>query len=264
MLCPFCDKNVPEFHPASHVVPRWMYDLSFPDDKKTYSVDFSENKIKFAQDGFKGSFICRDCEEMCGKDEGYARLVFGPKTKGHDSVPNISDGKKGRTKTQFGFLDAIGLVGFDFRKIQKFVLGTILKGHIAKTGTTSDLLGEKHFSKMKEVYFGDAFHDDVIYPIFALIMDKRLPTHNIVDQPCRSKTKEGMNIVSFKGGGYEFNVSVQSHPVPKDALNFRLTKAGEILVLHKVENIAAIRRVIQDAKQLKANRWKLDKGKSRD
>lgn len=257
MKCPFCEKEVSEFHPNSDVAPDWLYKHSFKNNKnrKSFEVDFKEEAIEFAQSALKGSFICWDCEKNFGKTEGYARLVFGEKTN-HESVPNVTDAKRILVRTQnFGELEGFKLLGLDFKKIQKFVFGVVLKGHMAKTGLTSDLLGEKHFHKMRRIFQDEQQEDDITYPVFVFKFDEKRPLWNQVTQPCRSKTKEGLSIITFKGGGYEFNINVQSHALPKGGETYRFRKDGSLLILRAVENPVAMNRFLSDAKKLKNERW---------
>jgi hypothetical protein len=254
LICPFCEKGVTEFHPNSDVVPDWMYKQSFKKNKnlKSYGLDFQKEEISFKQSSFKSSFICWTCESDFGKNEGYARLVFGEKTN-HKSIPNIADAEPGMVETQLGPREGFGLFNLNFRKIQKFILGVVLKGHMAKTGETPDLLGEKHFRQMKKIYLYDTQEDDTAYPIFAMKFDQNNPLWNAVLQPSRSRTKEGINIISFRGGGYEFLVSVQSHPLPYGGPNFRFTKKGNFLILKGFNDPKANKRFITDAMKMKKN-----------
>ena len=155
----------------------------------------------------------------------------------------------------FGHLEGFEVSGLEFRKIQKFVFGVVLKGHMAKTGLTSDLLGKKHFLKMRRIYLDEKQEDDTTYPIFFWKFDKTRPLWNQIAQPCRSRTKEGLSIITFKGGGYEFNINVQSHALPKWGEVYRLRKDGSLLMLRAVENPVAIRRFLSDAKKLKMGKW---------
>ena len=256
MFCPFCEIEVSEFHQNSHVVPDWLYKLSFKENKnlKSYGLDIQEEEIALKQSSLKGPFICRDCETVFGDPEGYARLVFGDETN-HSSIPNVANADVRKVNTQFGLHEGYEMIGLDFKKLKKFVLGVILKGHMAKTGLTKDLLGDKHFIRMREIYLEDHEGDDLIYPIFVFKFNENQPFWNMVSQPVRTKSKEGLNLISFKGGGYEFNVNVQSHPLTREEAEFRFRKEGRLLMLKAVQNLVAIREFLEKAKKLKADRW---------
>lgn len=254
MRCPFCGKTVKEFHPNSHVVPEWLYKLSFGKKYKNYTVDLSVNDIELAQSGFKKSFICWDCENKFGEDDRYASLVLGKK-RSRSTVKNIADAKEKIFRGEKGYEIRYVLEGIDFKRLQKFVFGVVMKGHMAKTDGGVSFLGDKHFSKIKKLYDDLSDLDDEAYPIFVQRIDELDPLREAVQQPYRGKGKE-MNLATFMGGGYLFHVVVQSHPISNLYLNLRLKSDGKMIVpIVRVSHLPAAWKALEESKELKRKRW---------
>jgi hypothetical protein len=252
--CPLCEREVLELHPNSHVVPDWMYKASFGKNAKSLFYDDVAETIHLTQSGYKASFICKVCEAGFAFDEGYARLVFGRKVDG-SAIPNVSDATQGMARTQFGDVETLILRGLDFRKIQKFVLGVILKGHVAKLGVNGNLLGDKHYLRMRGIYFDDARIDDTSYPIYIHKTRETNPLKSMVSQPARTKSREGLNLIVFSGAGFAFDVSVQGHSLPTAALNIRFMKDGRLIIPIGIENPKAISQTLRKINSLKSKRW---------
>ena len=250
MKCPFCEKVVEEFHPNSHVVPEWLFKLTYGKQGKYLSIDLLEEKVKIAQSGTKKSFVCRDCERDFGEDDRYARLVLGAK-KLQSTVPNVADAKEVWYREARAYRKCLVLEGVKFKRLQKFVLGVVMRGHMAKTDRGREFLGEKHFRKMKNVYKDDLQLDDKIYPIFILKVDSKDIFSEFIHLPCRGEGPGGANLASFMAGGYRFNVVVQSHQIPEPYLHLRLKSNGELSIpVVGVLNLPSAKTTLKQAIEL--------------
>lgn len=225
--CPFCEKFVEEFHPNSHIVPEWLFKLTYPEHANYLNIDLLKDQVKIAQAGTRKSFICWKCEEGFSKDDGYASAVLGEKNP-RSTIPNIADAKEIWNREEKTFRKCFVLEGVNFKKIQKFVLGVVLRGYMAKTYEGKEFLGEKHFRKMKNVYKDDQQLDDKIYPIFILKVHSKDIYSELIHLPIRGIGQMRTNLASFLAGGYEFNVVVQSHQIPEPFLYLRLKSTGEL------------------------------------
>ncbi len=221
MRCPFCEQDVPKFHPNSHVIPEWMHKIAFGKNKAHYTYDPKQQSLKITQSGYKKSIICWTCEERFAKDDRFASLVLGKKPA-DSTVKNIADEKIGMVMTQHGDQPGIVLTLIDFKKMQNFVFSVMLRGHLAETGEESSLLGEKHYRKLRGMYFDDALLDEATYPILIYKINPNDRFRAVVSQPYRQRST-GNNLITFRGAGYEFHIVVQSHPVLNGIQGFRLT-----------------------------------------
>ncbi len=252
MKCPFCEKVVEKFHPNSHVVPEWLFKLTYGKQGKYASVDLRKEEAKPVQSGTKKSFICRDCEETFSDDDRYASKVFGFKNP-KSTIPNVADAKETLIPdTEWTYRKCFVLEGVNFKKLQKFVLGVVMRGYMAKTDEGTGLLGEKHFERMKNVYKDVLQLDDNIYPIFILRVDPKDIFSEFVHLPGRGKGPGGTNLASFAAGGYRFNVGVQSHQIPEPYLRLRLKSNGVLSIpVVRVGNYPGSQKTLEGLAELR-------------
>ena len=237
MKCPFCENEVDKFHPNSHVVPEWMYKTSFGQSYKVGQLDQVEEELILVQKGFTASFICEGCETDFSKDDTYGSRILGNRTEWERVVLDIQDKK----------MRAFKLIDFDFKRFQKFVLGVVLRGHLAKVGKTNDLLGEKHYLRMRKVYKDDSNFDPRVYPIAVNKVPPQDPLQ--IAQPSRGKNLENLNIVAFRGAGYEIDVVVQNQD-PPDHHWVYLLNSDRLLVTEGLIRLESSLGVLLDAKKL--------------
>jgi hypothetical protein len=248
--CPFCEGMVSEFHPGSHIIPKWMHKLSFGNQSRTYNVDLHEQTMEITQDGVKGSFICHKCEIRFSKDDQYGSYIFKPWK--NPRGPNVNVAQVKVINSNAGLINAVDLKNLNFKRMQKFILSVILRGHMYLTQEGRELLGEKHFSKIRTVYSNESNLDDSIYPILINKIDTTDPLWNTVIEPYRGRGTSGMNLVSFTGGGYQFHVVVQGHNPAKEAIGFRLKSDGTAIIpIIKIAHTRPARETLKSAKQLK-------------
>ena len=250
-ICPFCENQVNEFKTDSHIIPKWMHQLSFGKQSTTYNVDLEEKRMVVAQDGLKADFICEDCEKLFAKDDQYASFVF-KQVQVTPKVVNITNASKIKVDSYDGKIEALDLKGLDFKKLQKFIFSVVLREHMFQLLKGKSLLGDKHFSGMKMAYKDDQNLDDLNYPILINSIDKRDPLWATVQHPYRGKSKWGQNLLTFTGGGYEFNVVVQSHNIPEAETGFRLTALGRAIIpFIWPSNKKSAQNAIAEAKKLR-------------
>ena len=172
--CPFCENQVTKFKTDSHIIPKWMHRLSFGKQSTSYNVDLEESRMEIAQDGAKGDFICEECEKLFAKDDEYASFVF-KQGQVKPSVVNIANAPIIKINCDRGYIDALELGGMDFKKLQKFVFSVVLREHMYRLLKGKNLLGDKHFLRMKQIYHDYQNLDDTIYPILINAIDKNDP-----------------------------------------------------------------------------------------
>jgi hypothetical protein len=248
--CPFCEKLVAQLKAGCHIVPKWVHRLSFGKQSRTYDVDTDAQRMTIAQDGLKGAFWCEDCEKLFAQDDQYGSFIFQKRQS--SKGPNVNTAPIQKADSDRGLINVINLKGVDFKKLQKFVLSVILREHMALAKKGKDLLGDKHFKKMKGVYFDDINLDDLIYPI---LINRVAPTEKLektVMQPYRGRNSTGANFQSFMGGGFQFHVVVQGHGVPKEVTGFRLKNNGSAIIpIVRIDDTKVAQEVIRTAKRLK-------------
>lgn len=251
--CPFCERQVPKLKAGSHIVPKWVHRLSFGKQSRTYNVDTDAQEMRIAQDGIKGAYWCEDCEKLFATDDQHASFIFQKKRsyKG----PNVNTATIKWANTDKGRIRVIDLQGVDFKKLQKFILSVVLREHMALAQKGKDLLGSKHFKRMKDVYFDDSNLDDLVYPI---LINRVSPSDKLAEtlmQPYRGRNSTGANLQSFMGGGYQFHVMVQNHGAPKEETNFRLKADGKAIIpIIEIAQTKAAQEAVAMAKRLKAEK----------
>jgi hypothetical protein len=226
--CPFCESMVDEFHPSSHVIPKWMHKLSFGKNSQTLNVEIDKGKIGIAQDGLKGSFICNACEtQRFQKDDAYASAVFN--VTRITGIPNIIDGNKTKVKTNLGEIDVIALNGLGFRQIQKFVIGVILREHMILSKDGGGLLGKAQFSSLRKLYIDESKQDDSTYPIEVHMINPLDERSKSVMQPYIGKDETGLEeLITFMGGGYQFHTFLKKETPVKNC--FSLNCDGNLTI----------------------------------
>jgi hypothetical protein len=230
MICPFCEKNVEKLKTNSHVIPKWMYKPTYEGNKGFYSISLQKEKMEKAQDGFKSTFICDACEHLFEKDDTFASWFFVGR-KGQKKIKNIANAELRTFWTTDGPLTCLVLNGVDFKRVQKFVFGVFLRSYLAKIDTKNRILGEKHFKKVRKMYMTEEDMDDKVYPIFIYKVNPNDWLRNIVGLPTRSeKGKYGLNSLIFSGSNFQFQMIVQSHHIPNEALSLRLTNTGNLTI----------------------------------
>ncbi len=250
LKCPFCEKEVDEFHPSSHVIPEWLFKRTYGKQGKYLNINLLKEEVKIAQSGTKKSFVCRNCEGDFAEDDRYASLVLNAKNP-RSTVPNVADAKETWNHEERGYRKCLVLEGVNFKKFLKFVLGVVMRGHMAKTDNGKEFLGEKHFRKMKNVYRDDLLLNDSIYPIFILKVDSKDIFSEFIHLPGRGEGPGGANLASFVAGGYRFNVVVQSHQIPEPYLRLRLKSNGELPIpVVGVLNLPGAKRTLKQAIEL--------------
>ena len=182
--------------------------------------------MKIAQDGEKGAYWCADCEKLFATDDQFASFVF--QSRKSIKGPNVNTATIKYAESNQGKIRVIHLMQLEFKKFQKFVLSVLLREHMALAKKGKNLLGDKHYEKMRSVYFSDDEIDDSVYPIFVNKVNPINKLSDTVMHPFRGSGSIG-NLVSFMAGGFEFHTRVQSHGGIQDA-GFRLKSDGSLII----------------------------------
>ena len=258
LKCPFCEKIVEKLHPNSHILPRWLFRLSSSRKEKYFGAELGPDKINIIQSGFKGSFICQDCEKNFGEDDRYASLIFGEKNL-KSKEENVADAKLKFLEHERGLANCYSFERLNFKKLQRFVLGVVMRGHMARLKDGKGFLGEKHFVEMKKIYSDILGLDDKTYPILIYKVysgDKYKETGFL---PVRGRNSKGTNYASFMGGGYLFGVVVQNHLISESALisNLMLKSDGKLVIPEtQMENLQFMQKAVEKTNKLARKRWR--------
>ena len=238
LVCPICKNSVQNFKPNSHVIPEWMYKGADMYDEKgrIVKLDFSDNKKSFVQKGYRGKFICDNCEKQTAKLDSYASRLFknGNYSKKFEKQEIFSE----KISKQNFFENRIEKgelwKGFEFKKIQNFIYSIYLRQHFYNLSKKEQgLFIEKHLSPILELYHSDTI-DDKTYPIFILCF-LRESSYKLIISPYVDKIN-GHHVIQFTAYGFYFILKVSSHSGLFGDIgdNFKLKSDGSIYI-HQVK-----------------------------
>src|SRR5579859_7341197 len=164
MICPFCLKEVPDFHSNSHIIPEWMYENSYDDKHRAVSLNLDDLKKDLVQQGLRGSFICSACEVKFSKDDDFGCQLLTKKVKNSKVQKDLIVETK-ICQLEIGNTEVSFWRNFEFKKFQNFIFSILIRNHLWKRTSQEKRLNEDHFQKIKYLYLNEALIDDVSYPI---------------------------------------------------------------------------------------------------
>lgn len=228
MICPMCQFEVEKLHQRSHVLPDWMFHEVYSADHKLISLDMNNESAQRRQSATHGSYWCNKCEERSGVDDRYGSLILTDKSPGSPEYSNIQ-----RKTLKKEDLENPGIelwTGVDFKRFQNFVFSCVFRGELFSRIERKELIGQKHFSGMKEIYADPRALDCETYPIILVRSPEEDEYRTWSFLPHRTRFGDH-NGVMFRGGGFQFQVYVSSHVKPTNVMLARATKLGEIPVI---------------------------------
>ena len=253
LVCPFCEKLVPCFKTNSHVIPEWMYREGNMYDKKGRAVylDLKNPKKYFFQKGYRGDFLCENCEKKTAQLDEYASLIF----KNRDCSGIIKKEKKiidtSVKRELFNIVPEVIHIwsGIDFKKTQKFIYSICLRQHFYNLSKgIKELIVDKHLSHLLKLYRSEQLIDDYSYPIYIIYLDKN-ESHKYIIPPCVNKMS-GHHVIQFVACGFQFIIKVSSHSGLFEYDNSRLRSSGSIHMLQvKFEYSRLIKETLYMANQ---------------
>lgn len=214
MKCTFCDADVKTLHKRSHIVPEWMYKHIYDNKHRlnAYRLDARTEQTIFK--GYYKSFICEKCEEMFSFDDDYAAKAFTKRVPGLTTTTFYS----GRV------FSIEGWQGFDFKKIQKFVLGVVIRNYLALKDSQKVPLGVVTYEKIKGLYQDERMIDDSIFPI-QVARFVNPPYQWPVILPFVANGAKGKACL-FMGGGFFFTIFLEKGTVPRSIENYKIKNNG--------------------------------------
>lgn len=241
LICPLCEESVLCFKTNSHIIPEWMYrggDL-YDGKGRTIHLDLKNSKKHIAQKGYRGSFICDQCEVNTAQLDSYASLIFKNKDYCHDKIC--------KEKISFDINPFHIWSGFDCKKVQNFIYSICLRQHFYKLAIGEEgLIIDRHLPRILELYRSDQM-DDESYPISIFYLETEEKDKYIIP-PCVYKMP-GHYIISFIACGFQFIVGISSHRGLLDS-DIRLKYPGVIRMPQiKFEYSGIVRQVLYEMKQ---------------
>jgi hypothetical protein len=232
MICPFCQIEVTKFHPNSHIIPEWMYKNSYDEIHRAISLDLDNLEKDLIQQGFRGSFICDECEKIFSKDDDYGSKLFANTYKNSPIKNNLI------TNTLNHHINGEeNLIthweSFDFNKLQKFILSVLIRNHLWNRNIQKIHLNDAHYEAIKNLYLNKFSSDETSYPIKIIkLIETEIHLHPVVILPYISPVEENHKAYIFAGAGYIFYTYISSHKKPIYLKSFRLRSPGSIDMLH--------------------------------
>jgi len=230
-ICPLCEKQVSTLHKRSHIIPEWMYRECYDEKHKMIKVELERECVIKGQKGDYEEIICTDCERQSQIYDHYASLVLS--TQAQESPEHKAVGRKSLEKPAANgrmYLDSYWS-NLNFHRFQRFVLGVVLRSHLARKKQGSDLLTEKHFNNIRAIYMNSDSINDTAYPVMVYRYIDGSNVGSIVFLPFLSKN-DGHSVIKFSGAGYLFSVFASSHNKAKYVYTRSLHRDGTLRVLH--------------------------------
>ena len=194
--CPMCNEEVSKFKSNSHTIPKWMHEPIY--DEKHRAIRIESNKApSIIQDGKKGDFICRTCEEKTGELDRYATKILKPQKLEEIIKTSKLDGLLCIPKNHIK----------DFKKFQNFIFSIFLRDYFYSIKyfpnysiSSNDGL-RSHMGNVLEIYNGTEIDFDS-YPISIAKIN--------INEHCLSNSDPNINYsvrdtVQFKHGGHYFH-----------------------------------------------------------
>lgn len=233
MICPFCEKEVSDFHPNSHIIPEWMYEENSYDEKHRaigLNLDNLE-KENNVQQGYRGSFICRTCETNFSKNDRYGSLLLS--SKGKDSKIQKDLVVETRTcQTDVGNTEVSFWSNFKFKELQNFIFSILIRDHLWRKANNRAQLNDEHYQKIKILYLNETLIDDVSYPILVVKLVKNGMPSRGVFLPYVYRFVGDHRAYAFKGAGFLFHTLISSHRKPPSTEVQKIQKDGNVCIVH--------------------------------
>lgn len=232
-LCPLCKKSVSRFKTNSHVIPEWMYkEIQIYDEKgRIVHVNLQSPKKNLIQKGYRGDFICGNCEEKTAMLDNYASLIFKNKNSYPKGVKKEQKyDQELRRQSVEDHLKQIHLwSGFDFKKIQNFIYSICLRQHFYNLSKgNKGIVIDRHLHALLRLYHSDRI-DDESYPIIIFSFSKDSKFHKIMIPPYADKMS-GHHIIQFGACGFQFIVKTSAHSSNLFSNEIRLKYPGSIYI----------------------------------
>ena len=240
-ICKLCLKEK-KLIKNSHIIPNFMYKDLYDDHNKLRSFSLSDisggNKrvIKPSSGVYEGGILCCDCDnKLLGKYENYAsKLLYGKALPG--KIVPVCENHVG--------LDGLKVTicrNIDYKLFKLFLLSILWRSGISTRPFFKRVKLGSHQYILRRMIFNEDPGDTNDYPIsiMSYLTDQSLPQDLIV-QPTRIKTKDGLNIYKFVIGGliYLYFVNSATHKIPKFVLDSTIKKNNEMTIIHIPDNKA--------------------------
>ena len=240
-VCPICKKSVPQLKINSHVMPEWMYKESevYEEKGRAIALNLQNNQrpASFIQQGYRGNFMCENCEQKTAKLDSYASLIF----KDENDLTCL---RKEQQQISNFLVWQWHWSGFDFKQVQNFVFSICLRQHFYNLSKKrkSELIIEKHLKLLLSLYNSDDI-DDGSYPISIHYFPKDEKQYGVI-LPDNYK-RRGHHFIQFIACGLEFSVKISSHIGTFDKVKeLRMKSNGSISMLPRnPEDSGPIQRI---------------------
>jgi hypothetical protein len=230
-ICSFCEKNVKKLKTNSHVIPEWMYKPFYKQMKgsrRLHLMNMQEGSMRIYQKGYKKDFICENCEDIFSDDDNYASKVLtddAPFSKERRSVAK----KKIYLPIRNEHYELLNWSGLNFRKIQKFVFGIIIRTHLTRPKELEAILTNSQYNDIKKFYLDDTRIDDSTFPIWFKTFLKSEYSDLLMFPYNNTNHTHNFKMISFYGCGFSFDVfkeKGEGNSTPEELYSLRIKKDG--------------------------------------
>ena len=168
------------------------------------------------------------CESRSSADDRYGSLIFAnssPQTPESQQVKRriLREGDKNNPGVELW-------TGVDFKRFQNFIFCCVLRGELFARTERRNIIGEKHFMAIKEMYRDTTVLNCEAYPIAVSHSPNDDEYKSWAFLPYSTKLFNHHGVL-FRGGGFQFQVYASSHAKPLAVLLGRANKHGEIPII---------------------------------
>ena len=175
-------------------------------------LDFQNNKKTLLQKGYRGNFICDNCEKQTAVLDSYASKYFKSESypKEFKKQEKFSDVVNQKLFAATGLEKIYFWNGFNFKKIQNFIYSICLRQHFYNISKNKKgLIIDKHLYPILNLYRSE-FIDDETYPICILCFPKKKLLYKSIITPYVDKIN-GHFVIQFTACGFYFILKISSH-----------------------------------------------------
>jgi len=244
-LCGFEKKLI-----KAHIIPEFMYKDLYNEDHKFYEFSVQDilegKKLKpFVQIGeFDKNILCSECDnEILGSLEKYAQKVLFGKNLAPKDTPDCQN----YDLEGYEFSECKNV---DYKSFKLFLLSILWRSHITKREKFVLVDLGPHADRIKEMIWNNDAGEELEYPIITTTFI-RADYHykDLILEPRRMRTKQGINSYIFSIGSFQFHfyVNSNSHRLPEFVNEMTLKKNNTMRTIHLKDGmeIALIKKLVE-------------------
>ena len=200
--------------------------------------DLKNNQESLRQKGYRGKFMCDNCEQKTAELDRHASRIFKD-----ENYPQgfIKQEKPLNTRFEKIYL----WKGFDFKKVQNFIYSICLRQHFYNLSKgRKGVIIKEHLCPILNLYRSESI-DDKSYPVSIIYFSRDSEFYKPPIISPHIDKMSGHHVIQFAACGFQFIVKVSSHARGFDKAVPRLESNGSAYVVQiNAEDSKMMKRAI--------------------